>query len=216
MTTSSQSVGDYFRAKLNAKAHGGRQARPPLVAASASARDARDDDDDGRAGLGLAGGASRILPPDGLNEEPVRGGIGASSSMFATMFMPRQPTANARDENTTMGVVEEIVVSHDASDHDDNPKKSEKMRAKEERRRKKEERRRKRAEAGQVDSVAVDAVPVDEAPVATRSKKKHREPEVPDDRLEDSHPSGADGRETIATKRRKKDKKSSKHRRLEE
>lgn len=155
-------------------------------------------------GLGFGRGASRI-PFDGLDEdsEPVRGGIGSSSlSMFATMFMPRQPTpTNAREENAaTAGV--EIAVSHD----DDNPERSEKMRAKEERRRKKEERRRKRAEAVRVD------VPVDGA----GSQKKHREPEAPDGRLEDSHPSGADGREVIATKKRKKDKKSSKHRRLEE
>lgn len=135
--------------------------------------------------------------------------------MFATMFMPRQSTTNAREEVTaTAGV--ETVVSHDASDCDDNPERSEKMRAKEERRRKKEERRRKRAEAGQVDRVAqaVD-VPVDGAPAA-RSKKKHRKSEAPDGRLEDSHPSGADGREAITTKKRKKDKKSSKHRRVEE
>jgi Pin2-interacting protein X1 len=215
LTTSSQSVGDYFKAKLDAKAHGERQARPTSAAAvSASTRD--DDDHDGRAGLGLGFGVgpSRMPVPDSLDEEPVRGGIGASSlSMFATMFMPRQPTTNAQEENTaTAGV--EAVVSHDASDYDDNPKKSEKMRAKEERRRKKEERRRKRAEeAGQVDRVAVD-VPVDAR--AARSKKKRREAEAPDGRLEDFQPSGADGREAIATKKRKKDKKSSKHRGLEE
>jgi hypothetical protein len=207
MTTSSQSVGDYFKAKLNAKAHEERQARPTSAAADASTR---GNDDDGRAGLGLGGGSSRIPPPDGLDEESVRGGIGASSlSMFATMFMPRQPTA----ENTATAS-DETVISHDASDYDDNSKKSDKMRAKEERRRKKEERRRKRAEAGQVDCVAVDA-PVDGTPAA-RSKKKHREPGAPDGRLEDSHPSGADRREVITTKKRKKDKKSSKHRGLEE
>jgi len=216
MTTSSQSVSDYFRAKLNAKAHGERQARPTSAAASASTRD--DDDDDGRrVGLGLGFGRrpSRMPPPDGLDEEPVRGGIGASSlSMFATMFMPRQLTTNAREENTATVGAEIVVSHHDTSDCDDNPEKSEKMRAKEERRRKKEERRRKRAELvhGQVDRVAVDG-PVDGVRAA-RSKKKHREPETPDDRLED--PSGAGGREVIATKKRKKDKKSSKHRGLKE
>lgn len=212
LTTSSQSVGDYFRAKLNAKAHGERQrqARPTSAAASASTR---DDGDDGRAGLGLGLGASRIPPPDGLDGERVRGGIGSSSlSMFATMFMPRQPTTNAWEEDTvTAGV--EMAVSNDASDYDDNDKKSEKKRAKEERRRKKEERRRKRAEVGQVDRVAVE-MPMD-APAA-RSKKKHREHEAPDGRLEDSHLSGADVRKAIATKKRKKDKKSSKPRGLEE
>lgn len=226
LTTSSQSVGDYFKARLNAKAHGERQARPTSATASASTRDDEDDDDDSRAGLGsglgFGGGPSRIPPPDGLDEEPVRRGIGASSlSMFATMFMPRQstPTTNSRpgEENTatataTAGV--EIVVSHDASDYDDNPEKSEKMRAKEERRRKKEERRRKRAEAeaGQ----EVDRVAVDDGARAAKSKKKHREAETPVGGLEDSRPSGADGREAIATKKRMKDKKSSKHRGLEE
>jgi len=212
LTTSSQSVGDYFKAKLNAKAAHGEERQARLTSI-------RDDDEDGRAGLGLGlglgldGGSSRILPPpDGLDEESVRGGIGASSlSMFTTMFMSCQqqhPMTNAREENTSTASVQ-IVVSHDASDHDDNPKKkSEKMRAKDERRRKKEERRRKRAEAGKVrvDGVAVD-VP---------KKKKHREPEAPDGRLEDSHPFGADGREAITAKKRKKDKKSSKHRGLEE
>jgi Pin2-interacting protein X1 len=207
LTTSSQSVGDYFKAKLDAKAHG---ARPTSAAASVSTRD--DDHDDRRAGLGsgLGFGARplRITPPDGLDGEPARGGIGASSlSMFATMFIPHQSTTNAREENTATTDVE-IVVSHrDASHYDDNREKSEKMRAKEERRRRKEERRRKRteAEAGQVDRVAVDGA------CAAKSKQK----QTPDGRLEDLHPSGADGREAIATKKRK-DKKSSKHRGLEE
>jgi hypothetical protein len=226
LTTSSQSVGDYFRARLNAKAHGERQARPTSATASASSTRDDGDDDDSRAGLGsgsgFGGGPSRIPPPDGLDEEPVRGGIGASSlSMFATMFMPRQPTppTNAREENTATATAgAEIIVSHGASDCDDNPEKSEKMRAKEERRRKKEERRRMRAEAeaGQeVDRVVAVDVPVDEARAA-KSKKKHREPETPDGGLEGSHLSGADGREAIAAKKGKKDKKSSKHRRLEE
>ena len=203
LTTSSQSVGDYFKAKLNTKAHGEWQAQVrPTSAAASSAAPTRDDDDGcgraSRAGLGSVGGpSSRVPPPDGLDEEPVRGGIGSSSlSMFATMFVPHRPTTNAREENTaTAGV------SHDTSDYDENPKKSEKMRAKEERRRKKEERKRKRAEAGQeADRVAVD-VPVDGA---TRLKGKLETPETPDGRLD---PSG---------KKRKKDRKSLKHRRVEE
>ena len=215
LTTSSQSVGDYFKAKLNAKAHGGRHARPTSAAASASTRDDHDNDD-GRAGLGsglgFGGGPSRIPPPpDGLVEEPARGGIGASSlSMFATMFIPRQAT-NAQEENTATAGVED-----DASDYDDNPKKSEKRLAKEERRRKKEERRRKRAEAEAGQCVDRVAVPAEDGARAARSKKKDREPETPDDRLEDTQNSGADRREAIATKKRKKDKKSSKHRGLEE
>lgn len=213
LTTSSQSVGDYFRAKLNAKAHGERQrqARPTSTPASASTR---DDGDDGRAGLGLGLGASRLPPPDNLDGEQVRGGIGSSSlSMLATMFMPRQPTTNAREENTVTTDVE-MAVSHNASDYDGNDKKNEKKRAKEERRRKKEERRRKRAEVRQVNLVAVE-IPMDGAPAAS-SKKKHRKHEAPDGLLEDSHPSGADVRKAIATKKREKDKKSSEHRGLEE
>ncbi len=58
-------------------------------------------------------------------------------------------------------------------------------------------------------------MPKDVAPAAG-SKKKRREPEALNDQLEDSHPSGADGREAIATKKRKKDKKPSKHRAPEE
>lgn len=211
LTTSSQSVGDYFKAKLNAKTHGERQARPTSAAASRSTRDDHDDDD-GRAGLGsglgFGGGPSRIPPPPGgLNEEPVRGGIGASSlSTFATMFMPCQPTTNAPEENTATAGVDVVASHHDASDYDDNPKKSEKRLAKEERRRKKEERRRKRAEAEAEAGQEVDRVAVsdEDGARAARSKKKHREPETPDDRLED--PSGADGGDAIATKKRKKDK----------
>jgi hypothetical protein len=58
LTTSSQSVSDYFKAKLSAKAHGKRQARPTLAAVGAttapSPASARDDgNDDERAGLGF-------------------------------------------------------------------------------------------------------------------------------------------------------------------
>ncbi len=207
LTTSSQSASDYFRAKLIAKA------TLAAVGGTTAPASARDGDDGGRAGLGFGGGPWRAPPRDSLDEEPVRGGIGisSSSSRFAMMFMPGQPTTKALEENImTVGVE---PVRYDVSDPDDNHK-SEKKRAKEERRREKEERRRKRAEAGHVDPSrgAVD-VPVDEAPAA-RSKKKNREPVAPDGRLEDSHFSGAGGK--IATKKRKKDKKSSKHRVPEE
>lgn len=152
LTTSSQSVADYFKAKLGAKAHGERQARPTSAPVDATAPLAlAQNDDRGRAGLGLGRGPPRI--PDSLDEEPMRGGIGASSSSskFMMMFMPAQP---AEDINATAGV--EPVVTHDAADHDDNARKSEKRRAKEERRREKEERRRKRAEAGQVDRATAE------------------------------------------------------------
>ena len=214
LTTSSQSVADYFKAKLGAKAHGERQARPTLAPADATSAPPAlaQNDDHGRAGLGLGRGPPRI--PDSLDEELMRGGIGASSSSskFMMMFMPAQP---AEDINATAGV--EPVVTHDAADHDDKVRKSEKRRAKEERRREKEERRRKRAEAGQVDRAMVD-VAVDGAP-ATGTKKELREPGAPDDWSDDGPASGVDGREAIETKKRKKrdkDKKSAKHRKHEE
>ena len=214
LTTSSQSVADYFKAKLGAKAHGERQARPTLapVDATSAPPALAQNDDNGRAGLGLGRGPPRI--PDSLDEEPMRGGIGASSSSskFMVMFMPAQP---AEDTNATAGV--EPVVTHDAADHDDNARRSEKRRAKEERRREKEERRRKRAEAGQVDRATVD-VTVDGAP-ATGKIKKLREPGAPDGWSDDGSPSGVDGKEAIGTKKRKKrdkDKNSGKHRRHEE
>ena len=214
LTTSSQSVADYFKAKLGAKAHGERQARSTLapVDATSAPPALAQNDDHGRAGLGLGTGPSRI--PDSLDEEPMRGGIGASSSSskFMMMFMPAQP---AEDISATAGV--EPVVTHDAADHDDKVRKSEKRRAKEERRREKEVRRRKRAEAGQVDRATAD-VAVDGAP-ATGTKKGLREPGAPDGWLDDGPASGVDGREAIETKKRKKrdkDKKSAKHRRHEE
>ena len=215
LMTSSQSVADYFKAKLGAKAHGERQApRPTLAtvgaATTAPPASARDEDSDGRAGLGLGSGPPRGPPQDSWNEEPVRGGIGASSRSV-TMFMPDRPTIEAREEITaTAGV--ELAVTHDAADHDGGRRKSEKRRAKEERRREKEERRRRRAEAGQVGRVTVD-VPVDGAHAAG-AKKKHCEPGASHDRSEDSHHSGAGGGDIVATKKgkkRDKGKKSAKH-----
>ena len=211
LTTSSQSVADYFKAKLGAKAHGERPSLASVDATSAPPALAQNDDH-GRAGLGLGRGPSRI--PDSLDEEPMRGGIGASSSSskFMMMFMPAQP---AEDISATAGV--EPVVTHDTADHDDNARKSEKRRAKKERRREKEVRRRKRTEAGQVDRAMVD-VAVDGAP-ATGTRKELREPGAPDGWSDDGPASGVDGREAIETKKRKKrdkDKKSAKHRRHEE
>jgi hypothetical protein len=128
-----------------------------------------------------------------------------------TMFMSAQPTIEAREEITaTAGI--EPVVSHDAADHDDHLRRSEKRRAKEERRREKEEKRRKRAEAGKIDPATVD-VPVHEAPAAG-TQKKLRDPGAPDGWSVDDPPS----KEAMDTKKRKKrDKeKSVKHRRREE
>jgi hypothetical protein len=117
------------------------------------------------------------------------------------MFMSGQPTIEAREEITATASVE-LPMTHDAADHDDGRRKSEKRRAKEERRRQKEERKRRRAEAGQVDRVTVN-VPVDGV--------HHREPGASGDRSEESHHSGAGGGDIVATKKEKKDKKSAKH-----
>ena len=221
LTTSSQSVADYFKAKLGAKAHGERHTRPTLAAASAAAAasppaPARDHDDvDDRANLGLGLGPPRAPPPqDSLDEEPVRGGLGASSSSssrFMTMFMSAQPTIETREEITAAAGIEPVV-SHDVANHDDNLRRSEKRRAKEERRREKEERRRKRAEAGKIDCAAED-VPVHEAPTAG-TQKKLRDPGVPDGWSADSPPS-KEAMDTKKRKKRDKDKKSVKHRRHE-
>ncbi len=113
LTTSSQSVSDYFRAKLGAKTQGERT----LAAVGGAAASARDDEDeDDRAGLVFGGKTSRVItpPPDRLDEEPVRRGIGAwsSTSRFATMFMQDQPTTTkARNENTMMASVEPVRLS---------------------------------------------------------------------------------------------------------
>jgi Pin2-interacting protein X1 len=221
LTTSSQSVADYFKAKLGAKAHGERQACTTLAAVGGAAvpplAPARNrDDDDDRAGLGLGRGPPRVLPPpDNLDEEPVRGGIGAlssSSSRFMTMFMPAQPTIETQEDITaTAGI--EPVVSHDAH-HDDNLGKIEKRRAKEERRREKEEKRRKKAETGQVDRATVDDVPVHEAPAAG-TQKKLRDSGAPDGLLVDS-PLSSEAVDTKKRKKRDKDKKSANHRRHED
>ena len=219
LTTSSQSVADYFKAKLGAKAHGERHARPTLAAVGAGAASppapARDhDDNDDCAGLSLGLGSPRVPPPQcSLDEEPVRGGIGASSSSssrFMTMFIPAQPTIEAQEDITaTAGI--EPVVSHDVANHDDNLRRSEKRRAKEERRREKEERRRRRAEA--IDRVTEDA-PVHEAP-AGGTQKKVGDPRTPDGWSVDG-PHSKEAMDTKKRKKRDKDKKFVKHRRHEE
>ena len=217
LTTSSQSVGDYFKAKLSAKARGERQPHLTVATgdnASTSTPTWDGDDHDHRPGLGLDKGASRMLATatDELNEEQAaRGGIGATkSSKFAAMFTTQsQPAADSREDNAAAAI--ELVEAHDATDRDDDCRKREKRRAKEERRREKEERRRRKAEAGRLDDAVVD-VPVGEAP-AGRTKKRKRK------RNEHGAPDGgtqlscADGTGVIRTKKRKgdKDKKSAKH-----
>ncbi|KAI0301577.1 hypothetical protein B0F90DRAFT_316664 [Multifurca ochricompacta] len=92
LTTATQSVGDYFKAKLDAKA------RPRLGKVATVTVTAMQDvyEDDGndlpRAGLGVS--------RSGLSEtwvEPVRGGIGASSP-FAATFVLGQATVDMKIE----------------------------------------------------------------------------------------------------------------------
>ena len=205
MTTSSQSVGDYFKAKLSAKTHRERQ---PATGNNASTPTWNEDDDDRRPGLGLGHGASRMPVMDGSDEAQARGGIGASSSSkFAAMFTPSQVATDSRDDNAAAAI--ELVEARDTADQDDDHRKRDKKRAKEERRREKEERRRRKAEAGRLDGAVVD-VPVDEASAVRTKKKKHNEPETPDG---DTQVPSAGGTEVIQTKKRRgdRDKKSAKH-----
>jgi Pin2-interacting protein X1 len=206
LTTSSQSVGDYFKAKLSAKTHRERQ---PAVGDNASTpRD--EDDDDHRPGLGLGRGASRMPVMDGSDEEQALGGIGvSSSSKFAAMFKPSQVATDSREDNATAA-----IEARDTADQDDDHRKREKKRAKEERRREKEVRRRRKAEAGRLDGAVVD-VPVGEASAVRTKKKKHNEPGTPDG---DTQVPSAGGTEVVRTKKRKgdKDKKSAKHGRAAE
>ena len=216
LTTSSQSVDDYFKAKLGAMAIG-RQRQTKSVVAGIVPGPATRDGADGRAGLGLGGGTLRgaMLAED---EEPMRGGIGASSSRFAAMFaLDQLTTDDVREEcaSAAAGVDLELVVTRDVGghDHDDDSGKGEKKRAKEERRRAREERRWKRAEAGRVDGTVRD-MPVGEVSDGGGAKR------TLDGWSEDTpHPSKAGEMEAIPTKKRKKgdkDRKSMKHRKAED
>ena len=205
LTTASQSVGDYLRAKLGAKA--GAQSRS--TAPSPVTRDAdRDRDDDGdapRAGLG----AARLVltrQPD----EPM-----FATSMFAAMFARGQDTADAKEEADGASV-ERAEMQDDAEDEEDR-RKSAKRRAKEERRREKEERRRRKEEAKSKAVVEPIAEPSNDSPIVEASigearpgrakRRKHRESDSQDGLLEDS-PAPSDGRTVVALnkKQKKRDK----------
>ena len=210
LTTATQSVGDYFKAKLAAKAQ--QQPRldlAPVAAIAAPLNDHDDDDDDRplRAGLGV----SRLVPNETPSDERKRGGIGASSK-FAAMFALGRATSDTGDGNVA-SVDVDVTRGADGCDCG----KSERKRAKEERRKAKEERRRKRAEArsgtaaGSLDSEAAD-VPVGETLGGGAKRKKRRELGAPESPLEG-------GMEDIPTKKRKKqdkDRKSRKDRDPEE
>jgi len=125
LTTATQSVGDYFKAKLGAKA--ATQHTP-------SDADKDQDDDLPRAGLG----AARLVlaePPD----EPLR-----AASKFAAMFANSRTTARAEEE--VDGVSVERVETHE--DEEDRKKRAKKQ-AKEERRKKKERRQKRKEEKGE-------------------------------------------------------------------
>ncbi|KAI0249238.1 hypothetical protein BJV78DRAFT_714270 [Lactifluus subvellereus] len=200
LTTATQSVGDYFKAKLGAKA-----AQPPrsnLAPSDAVAAAAALDDDDRPLRVGL--GASRPVPIEAPSDERKRGEIGASSKFAAMFALGRQATPDTGEGNVASV---DVDVTRDADGDEDDRGKSEKKRAKEERRKAKEERRRKRAEArsgtatGSLDGGAVD-VPVGETLGGDAKRKKHRELGAPESHIEGA-PSGS-GMEGIPTKKRKK------------
>ena len=215
LTTATQSVGDYFKAKLAAKAQQPRSDLAPVAAIAAPLNDDDDDDDDRplRAGLGV----SRSVPNETPSDERKRGGIGASSK-FATMFALGRATSDTGDGNVA-SVDVDVTRGADGCDggNEDDGGKSERKQAKEERRKAKEERRRKRAEArsgtaaGSLDGEAAD-VPVGETLGGGAKRKKRRELGAPESPLEG-------GMEDIPTKKRKKrdkDRKSRKDRDPEE
>ena len=132
LTTASQSVGDYFRAKLGAKASA--QPRPKHSSAPPPVtRDADEDDDAPRSGLGAA-----RLVLTGRLDEPV-----FAMSKFAAMFARGKDTADAMEEIADGDSVERAETQDDVADEEERGK-SARRRAKEERRREKEERRRKK------------------------------------------------------------------------
>ncbi|KAH9042466.1 hypothetical protein EDB85DRAFT_1915230 [Lactarius pseudohatsudake] len=201
LTTAAQSVGDYLRAKLGAKA-GARQNSIALVQDA----DRDDDDDPPRAGLGAAARLVMTGPPDGSMR---------AASMLAAMFARGQATAGAKEEADVAGVERADDDGGDAGDEEER-RKREGRRAKEERRKKKEDRRRRKE--GKMRAIAEpDAEPPNGAQVVEPSmgealprrtkRKKHRESDIPDDLLEHSSVSG-DGRPVVVpkTKQKKRDK----------
>ena len=109
---------------------------------------------------------------------------------------------------------------HDATDCDEEDRrKNEKKRTKEERRKAKEKGRRREAEArsmtaagSQLNGEIMD-VPVDVTPDGgTKRRKKRREAEALDSRLEGAPSSGSEDIPTKKRKKRDKDRKSRKHR----
>ncbi|KAH9006599.1 hypothetical protein EDB86DRAFT_2875051 [Lactarius hatsudake] len=197
LTTAAQSVGDYLRAKLGAKA-GPRQNSFALVQ---DADMGGGDDDPPRAGLGAAARLVLTGPPDG--------------SLRAALFARGQATAGAKEDVDVACVDRADDDCGDAGDEEER-RKREGRHAKEERRKKKEDRRRRKE--GKMRAIAEpDAEPPNGAQIVEPSmgealprrteRRKHRESDIPDDLLEHSSVSG-DGRPVVVpkTKQKKRDK----------
>ena len=205
LTTATQSVGDYLRAKIDAKAaaqpwpNKNSTTPPPPVTRDAD-RD-RDDDDVPRAGLG----AARLVLTGPL-DEPVY-----VASKFAAMFAQGQASV-AKEEADRAGETHEDEGG--AGDGEDQSS-SARRRAKEERRKKKEERRRKKEAKSRAiaepDAKFSNDVPVEESSIGEArpaKRKKYRESEGLDGLLEDN-PAPSDGRMVVVPNKmqRKRDKR---------
>ena len=209
LTTATQSVGDYLRAKLGAKASAQPRPKDPTVPIPVTRYADRDGDGDGdapRAGLG----AGR-LALTGRRDESVFTG-----SKFAAMFARGQDTADAKEEETDGSGVERADRQDNAGD-EEMRRKNARRRAKEERRREKEERRLRKEEAksraimepvaeAPNDALAVEPT-IGEAWPGGAKRRKPRDIDDQDGLLEDS-PTPSDGRTVVIpnTKQKKRDK----------
>ena len=205
LTTATQSVGDYLRAKLGAKASAQPRPKDPTVPIPVT-RYADRDGDAPRAGLG----AGR-LALTGRRDESVFTG-----SKFAAMFARGQDTADAKEEETDGAGVERADRQDNAGD-EERRRKNTSRRAKEERRREKEERRLRKEEAKSRAIMEPVAEAPNDAPVVEPTigeawpggakRRKYRDIDDQDGPLEDS-PTPSDGRTVVIpnTKQKKRDK----------
>jgi Pin2-interacting protein X1 len=205
LTTATQSVGDYLRAKLGAKAavqHRPKDSTVPLPVTRYADKDGDGDGDAPRAGLGAA-----RLALTGRSDESV-----FAASKFAAMFVRGQDTADAKEEEADGAGVGHADTQDDAGD-EEIQRKSARRRAKEERRREKEERRLRKEEAKSRAIAEPVAEPPNDAPVVEPSigetrpggakRRKHRDSDDQDDSTTHS-----DGRTVVIpnTKQKKRDK----------
>ena len=209
LTTAAQSVGDYFKAKLGAKASA--QPRPKHSSAlPAVTRDANKDDDDDAPRAGL--GAARLVPTGRL-DEPV-----FTTSKFAAMFARGKDTVDVKEETVDGGGVERAETQDDVGDEEEQ-RKTERKRAKEERRRERQERRRRkeaksRAIAEPVaeppDSALVLELSIGEVQPGHTKMRKLRESDGQLGLLEDNLAPGDCGTVAVQNKKHKKRDKSRK------